>query len=327
MKMKRMKLPSVSFIICTYNCKKNAERCFSSILAQDYPKKKIEILALDGGSTDGTIKLAKKMRVKVIHNPARYPEGKGRGKWLGFKKARNEIVVFIDSDNKLVEKDWIRKMVMPLISDDEVNFCICRMAIVKSDKAVNRYLSLIGTDPVVAYRSIDSLLALRRLRLIDKGDYYFYKITPKNFIITGGYYFAVKKKTLKKIGGYTQDTDVVYNLAKAGLGGVAIPKGAHVHHLIIDNINNFLKKKIWWAELYFRKQRQGRDFNWIGNNLNEKLRLIFIIFGNLIFLPALFTGAIMAVRDRESAWFFHPFMTFLATYAYLWAYIKSKIIR
>ena len=72
--------PSVSFIVCTYNCKDNAERCFKSMINQEYPKNKVEMLALDGGSTDGTIELSKNLGVNVIHNPKKYPEGKGRGK-------------------------------------------------------------------------------------------------------------------------------------------------------------------------------------------------------------------------------------------------------
>lgn len=317
--------PSVSFIVCTYNCKDYAKRCFSSMLAQDYPMNKIEILALDGGSTDGTIELSKRMGVKVIHNPGQYPEGKGKGKWLGFKKAKGEIVIFIDSDNKLVEKDWLKQMVNPLINDLEVDFAICRMAVVKSDKLINRYLSLMGTDPIAAYKSIDSLLALKKLKLKDRGDYYTYEITPENFIITGGFYFAAKKKTLEKIGGYTQDTDNVYRLAQKGLGTVAIPKSAHVHHLIIRSVNEFLQKKIWWAKVYFQKQRDGRDFNWMPQTIGAKFKLSLVFLSNLLIIPELITGVEMAIKDNESAWLLNPIIGFLTAYAYLYAFVVSKI--
>ena len=319
-----MKCPSVSFIVCTYNCKDNAIRCFSSIKKQDYSGK-VEMLALDGGSTDGTIEACKKLGVKVINNPAQYPEGEGRGKWLGFRKAKSEIVIFIDSDNKLVEKDWIKQMINPLLVDKSVNFCISRMLVNKKDKMINRYLSLIGTDPVAAYKSIDALLALKKLKLIDKGEYYVYNITLKNFIITGGYYFTVRKKTLDKIGGYTQDTDVVFKLAKNNMTRVAIPKKAHVHHLISDSIINFTKKKFWWANVYFKTQIHGREFKWIPDNEKEKIKLIKIILKNILIIPETITGIKMALRERESAWFLHPIMSFLTTMAYLSAYMNVKL--
>lgn len=319
-----IKWPKISFIVCTYNCPEHVKRCFGGINNQDYPKEKIEILALDGGSTDNTKDIAKKLGAKVIHNPAKLPEGKGRGKWLGFRKATGEIVVFIDSDNKLFEKNWIKQMVKPLILDSEVDFCICRMKVVKTDSLTNRYLSLIGTDPVAAYKSIDALLAFKKLKLKDKGDYYIYENTLENFIITGGFYFMIKKKTLEKIGGYTQDTDVNYNLVKNGLGNIGIPKNAHVHHLIIDSIRNFFTKKVWWAKVYFRKQKEGRDFNWMPDTSSNKIKLTIIMGGYLLFLPPLVSGIRLAVRDKEPAWLMHPIMTWLTTVAYFYAFITSK---
>lgn len=317
-----MNWPKVSFIVCTYNCKKNAERCFNSIKKQVYPGE-IELIASDGGSTDGTVELLKNMGVKVLYNKEKYPEGKGRGKWLGYMNSSGEILIFIDSDNALVENTWLIEMVKPLLNDHSVNFCICRMAIVKTDKAINRYLSLIGTDPFVAYKSIDSLLALRKLKLIDKGDYWVYEITQKNFIITGGYYFTIWKKTLDLIGGYTHDTDVVYALAKKNLATVAIPKNAHLHHLISDSIIQFTKKKFWWANVYFSVQKEGRDFNWIPPAKKEKIYLGARVIKNLLIFPEFFTGIKMSIVDREIAWLLHPIMVFFTTIAYSLAYIKN----
>ena len=190
---------------------------------------------------------------------------------------------------------------------------------------INRYLSLIGTDPVAAYKSIDALLSLGKLKLIDRGDYYVYDITAKNFIITGGYYFTVRKKTLDKIGGYTQDTEVVYNLAKKNMARVAIPKRAHVHHLISDGIVNFTKKKFWWANVYFKTQIHGRKFKWIPDNKEDKIKLIKVILKNIFLVPETITGIKMTLKDKETGWLLHPIMSFLTTVAYLSAYINVKL--
>lgn len=319
-----MNWPKVSIIVCTYNCEEFAKRCFSAFIEQDYPKEKLELLALDGGSTDKTRDICKSLGVKVIHNKEKLPEGKGRGKWLGFKQAKGWIVIFVDSDNKPMQKDWIQQMVKPLINDQEVNFSICRMAVVKEDILLNKYLSLIGTDPFMAYKSIDSLLALEKLKLIDKGDYYTYNITPKKFIITGGYYFAIKKETLNKIGGYTQDTDVVYNLAKAGLANVAIPKNATIHHLISNSIINFTKKKIKWADIYFITQIKDRDFSWMPSGFNENIKMFFRVINNLFFIYPFFVGIKMSIKQKQNAWLLHPILVWLTTYAYLYSYLKTR---
>ncbi|MCX8082123.1 MAG: glycosyltransferase family 2 protein [bacterium] len=319
-----MNWPKISFIVCTYNCKNNAERCFTSIKKQKYPGE-IELIASDGGSADGTVELLQNMGIKVFYNKEKYPEGKGRGKWLGYIHSSGDILIFIDSDNALVEDTWLMEMVKPLINDPYINFCICRMAVVKTDKAVNRYLSLIGTDPFVSYKSIDSLLALRKLKLIDRGDYWVYKITLDNFIITGGYYFTIWKKTLDIIGGYTHDTDVVYNLAKNNISTVAIPKNAHLHHLISDSIVQFTRKKFWWATVYFSIQKEGRDFTWMPTTKKEKIWLGMRTIKNLLFIPELLTGIKMWIIDKEPAWLLHPLMVFLTTGAYFSAYVKSTL--
>lgn len=319
--------PKVSITVCTYNCENFARRCFGAFVQQEYPKDKLELLALDGGSIDNTIKVCKELGVRVIHNKEKLPEGKGRGKWLGFREARGEVVIFVDSDNKPVQKDWIRQMVKPLMENSEVNFVICRMAVVKTDIILNRYLSLIGTDPFTSYNSIDPLLALGKLKLNDKGDYYTYKITPERFIITGGYYFAIKKDTLNRIGGYTQDTDVVFNLAKNNMATVAIPKYATTHHLISDSIINFTKKKFIWADIYFRKQIYNRDFSWMPNSVKGKFIMFLRIFNNLVILYPLFVGIKMSIKQKESAWLLHPLMTWLTTAAYLSAYLSTRLVK
>ncbi|MEK6848164.1 MAG: glycosyltransferase family 2 protein [Nanoarchaeota archaeon] len=321
----KAKWPSVSFIVCTYNCRDYAVRCFESIKKQEYGGK-VELLAIDGSSkgqsNDGTIEALKEMGVKIVPTNAR-PEGKMAAKWVGYTKAKGEILIFVDSDNALVEDDWVRQMVKPLM-EERANFSICRMLVSKEDILANQYLSLIGTDPFADYKSIDSQLGMKRLKLEDKGEFYTYTMKQENFLIAGGYYFTIKKKTLDKIGGYTQDTDVVYNLIKNGRGIVAIPKNAHIHHLITRGVLDFTKKKYRWGKIYFQEQIHNRDFNWMPQSRTEKLKLYARVARNLLFVPNFIQGVYLAIRDRERAWLMHGMMSWLTTAAYLKAYFDSK---
>src|SRR5688572_152087 len=111
-----MDLPSVSIVICTLNCRDDTERCLKSIRAQDYPQGKIEILIVDSYSTDGTIEVARELGANVILTKIRgYMEGRGMPKSIGCDNAKGDIVITIDSDNAMVGKDWLRKMVNPLL--------------------------------------------------------------------------------------------------------------------------------------------------------------------------------------------------------------------
>ncbi len=51
--------PKISVIIPTHNSEKTIENCVQSIAAQNFPRNEYEIIVVDDGSKDNTVKLAK----------------------------------------------------------------------------------------------------------------------------------------------------------------------------------------------------------------------------------------------------------------------------
>lgn len=323
-----MELPRVSFVICTLNCKDFTERCLRSIRAQDYPQENVEIIVVDSYSTDGTIEVARSYGARVILTKIRgYMEGKGMPKAMGCDNARGDIVITIDSDNKLVEKDWIRRMIYPLMHDSRVTYAICRMAVVKSDPLVNQYLSYVGTDPFAIYGSLDPQISLKNVTLEDRGQYFVYTNTTRDFLVTGGYYLAFRKKDLKRIGGYSRDVDVAYTFAgEAGGARVAIVKNAHLHHLITTDTRDFLKKKVKWGSYYFKNPGLERKFNWNKGTLGRfgRVNFYYQVIKNLMFFPGVITSIVMAAHYKDKAWLMHGPLLFGTTAAYIIAYAKTR---
>lgn len=69
-------VPFVSVIIAARNAEQHIGRCLDSVLGQDYPPERMEILVLDGMSTDGTPEIVRRYagedtRVKLLENPQR----------------------------------------------------------------------------------------------------------------------------------------------------------------------------------------------------------------------------------------------------------------
>lgn len=67
----------VSIIIPTLNEEKFIERCIDSVLHQTYPIDKMDIMVVDGGSTDRTIEIVKALEnkysnIRLLHNALRY---------------------------------------------------------------------------------------------------------------------------------------------------------------------------------------------------------------------------------------------------------------
>ena len=90
-------LPSVSIVIPTLNRKNRLQTCINSLLNLNYPKSKVEIIIVDGGSLDGTIEMLKTefSNVRIVIDKR---EGISYARNTGGKIAHGEIIAFTDDD-------------------------------------------------------------------------------------------------------------------------------------------------------------------------------------------------------------------------------------
>jgi glycosyltransferase involved in cell wall biosynthesis len=90
--------PLVTALIDTYNYGHFVEEAIESVLAQDYPSERIEVLVVDDGSTDDTAERVKKYgkRIQYLLKPN---GGQGSAFNFGFEKAQGEIIAFLDADD------------------------------------------------------------------------------------------------------------------------------------------------------------------------------------------------------------------------------------
>lgn len=94
--------PKVSVIIPTFNEQETITPLIREI--QKFKGKYIlEIIVSDGGSTDDTVKLARKEKVEVIQSPGK--RGKGIDFWEAAQKAKGEYIVQIDADYQFSPKE------------------------------------------------------------------------------------------------------------------------------------------------------------------------------------------------------------------------------
>ncbi|MDU5020249.1 MAG: glycosyltransferase, partial [Clostridiales bacterium] len=88
----------ISVIIVMRNEENYIEKCLLSILNQDYPKDKYEVIVVDGESTDKSVDIVSKyvdeFNVKIINNPKR---NLASGWNLGIKNAKGNIVIRPDA--------------------------------------------------------------------------------------------------------------------------------------------------------------------------------------------------------------------------------------
>lgn len=109
-------MADVSVIIPVYNVEPYLERCLRSVVEQTFSD--IEILCIDDGSTDHSLKILKKWvrkdsRITVFHKEN---GGISSARNLGIDNARSSYLLFVDSDD-WIEKDTVESALAHMIGD------------------------------------------------------------------------------------------------------------------------------------------------------------------------------------------------------------------
>lgn len=97
-------LPFLSIIIPVLNVARTVRDLMDSLMELDYPRDRMEVLAVDGGSTDGTREIVREYPVRLLDQEGR---GLNAARNTGLKYSRGEIVAFTDGDC-VVPPNWPR---------------------------------------------------------------------------------------------------------------------------------------------------------------------------------------------------------------------------
>lgn len=331
--MQKNNWPKISVITPTLNSARTIDEYFKSIMSQKY-KGKIEILIIDGGSSDKTLKVAKENGARVIFNKLKTAEA---GKALGVKNSTGSIYAFIDSDNILVGDSWLSKMVGPFVEDESI---VASEPITysyrKTDHWLTRYFALIGMgDPVNLFiGNYDRYSYISNkwtgLKLDQENRKGYIKIKLENRIPTiGANGFLIKKESFSnyKLRDYLFDVDLIETLTKNS--SIFVSKvDVGIVHLFSGDINTFVRKQ----------RRRIRDYLYHyyyknSKKTNNSLESPFIFWGIakfivscLLLLPLMYQMLVGFNRKRDIAWFFHPFACLITLFAYTYETIRSLFI-
>ena len=101
-----------SFILPVYNMKKTLEKCLNSIINQNFPKNRFEIIVVDDFSKDDSFNIAKrvlknsKVKHRIIRNSRnmKIPYTSNRA----IDTSSGKFIAYIDSD-AILERKWLKK--------------------------------------------------------------------------------------------------------------------------------------------------------------------------------------------------------------------------
>ena len=251
-----MQTSLVSIVMPTFNSARTIEKSLQSISEQDYPRSSVEILLLDGGSTDETLKIGERYGAIAIPNPKTQQE---YGKFIGLNEANGEFIIFLDSDEVFCNQNAIAKRVNLFKSNSKIGMVL-----------TGGYQHTPGTSPINDYINMFSDPFAFYMNRISSDAHIFTQDMIKKFNAdaecNGGYVLNFKKnKSLPLIdlcAGNTISKKIFtpeYGLDKANLSliptmfyaivekgiSVAVLNNDAILHYSADTIKNYLRKLKW----------------------------------------------------------------------------------
>ena len=312
---------SVSYVIPTLNSAKTLEACLAAILSQRVSRAEYEIVIADAGSTDDTVKIARRMGVdKVVDNRLKTGEA---GKTAGIKAATGDLIALVDSDNILPDDRWLERMTGPFRDADIVASEPLEYTSRASDPALTRYFALLGmNDPLCLFTgNYDRLCAVTgkwtglAVKQQDMGEYLKLELTEETLPTIGANGFVFRRTLLDHVAWspYFFDIDVMHQAVRAGFGNVAKVKTGIVH-LYCARLGDFARKQRRRIRdfLFFAQEKQ-RTYPW---NRQRKTGIVRFALATFFVLPVAAQAAVGFCRRPDWAWLYHVPVCWITLWVY-----------
>lgn len=141
-------LPSVSIIIPCYNESNFIGQCLESVLSNDYPKNKLEIIVVDGMSEDDSREIVQRYVdrhsfISLVDNPDMITP---KALNIGIKEATGEVIVRLDA-HASYSSEYLSKCVQNLIEYQADNVGGIIVTTPRDDSIIGRSIALAFSHP------------------------------------------------------------------------------------------------------------------------------------------------------------------------------------
>ncbi|MCS7115423.1 MAG: glycosyltransferase [Nitrososphaerota archaeon] len=264
--------PDISIIVPVRNGAAKIKDLLDSLMQVDYDKDKLEIIVVDGNSTDATREIVSQYPIKLTLEEK---NGVNAARNTGIKKSSGEIIAFTDHDC-VVSENWVKE-IMKYFQDPSVG-CV--------GGKVLRY-----DDDLLSLYADESLVPVMR---IFKKEMVISKINSP-FTYPVGCNFAVKREAFEKAGLF--DERFKYGFDELEFAERICNRGYKL--VLTPNITVQHKHRSTLSELLRQTFRYGE-----GGGLLFKIKgfksvftkwILLSIFGFLLWLFAVLCTAVYAV--------------------------------
>lgn len=307
--------PSFTVLVPAYNEKNTILRCVHSVIQNQYPKDKLDVIVLDDGSTDGTPDIVEnyKRLYKVTNLQIVRLKNSGKANVLnyGLKNCtKGKLVMCLDSDSYLKE-DAISKMVK-YFADPYVATAASNVKIIDNGTLLNLIQKF---EYLICYQ-------MKRALTVANIEY-----------IIGGIGSTFRKSTLEKVGFYdtdtvTEDIDLTMKIIRNGnkkyQAVYAADSIAYTESVL--TVRDLIKQRFRWkwgrCQTFFKNKKMFFNSDKKYSKALTFFYLPFAIYGDIAyFFEPLMISYILYITIR-----YNDLITFLTAFIVISIYIAFNIV-
>ena len=247
------KWPSVTIIVPCFNESNTAIATINSILDLDYPKDKLDVMIIDDGSTDDTLKTLEIFRenpqVQIFSK-----ENGGKHTALNFaiERSKSELIGCLDADSFL-DKDAIKNMI-PYFADQKVMAVVPSIKVHSTGNVLQKIQKIEYNWGIFVRKILSYLNALH---------------------VTPGPATIFRRKVFQNIGKYkhahhTEDMEMALRMQKHNY------KIVNSHRSVVYTVTPKTIKTLY-------KQRRRWTYGFLKNTIDYKYMFFKKEYGNLSF--------------------------------------------
>lgn len=329
----------ISIIMPTLNSEKTIRLSLESIRVQMYPQELVEILVIDGGSTDATRKIAEEYGCKILSNPKVQQE---YAKHIGILQGSGDIALFLDSDEVLESKEALKNRVEAFEQNPR-----CKIVLFGGYKkpqnanAINDYIN-IYSDPFAYF--MYGISTENGIIQDSWKEHYSNYVEKPNYIEFTFHDKDIKPLTDMCAGNcmdlkYFRDTFAteinnplivpkIFYLVISDAPTVILLKNEATIHYSADSFKKFFAKLKWRVQVNIRFQDIPGTGYTNRENFEPKFfkykKYFFIVYALTLVVP-MAQALVLFSRYRRPILLIHPILTFYVAVQILWQYFLKII--
>ena len=309
----------LSIITPTLNNEKDITFFLESIRRQKFTRGRIEVVIVDGGSTDKTRQLVKKYGVTLLNNPYVLADP---GVDLGIKHAKGDLIMVLAADNIFKDDGAIEKMVS-IFENRNIIAAFPQQCSSVEDTVFTKYINEF-TDPfnhfVYGYSANGRTFkkAYKTIQTNAVYDLYDFSSNPDRPLIAVAQGFTVRVGFSRKKKHAFDDVIPVLELLKSKKM-IAFAHSVKLYHHTVRSFQHFVKKQGWASVNAVKGKKYGIAYrvNYLSPYQNIKAKVWPLYALSFVFPCIRSIYGIMV--DGDPLWIFHPILCMISAWSSIWA--------